>query len=148
MIVLLFVSRSSNPTSEYNFYFLFLTNLFNGRNDTFTSGFGTQFSVPFKIMINCPLLTSHNFLCDFAAPLRYWSPTILVICLSENRKEKACSTSRFQAILFPVSHSPKITCKHWDQLSITRRYGNCIPTQTKNSSHQSALFFTCPQTHI
>ena len=94
-------------------------------------GFGTQFSVPFKIMINCPLLTSHNFLCDFAAPLRFWSPTILVICLSENRKEKACSTSRFQVILFPVSQSSKINTGIIDQLSITRRYGNCIPTQTK-----------------
>ena len=69
-----------------------------GHNSAY--GFGTQLSVPCKIMINCPLLTSHNFLCDFAAPLRFWSPTILVICLSENRKEKACSTSRFQAILF------------------------------------------------
>ena len=111
-------------------------------------GFGTQFSVPFETMVNCPLLTSHNFLCDFAAPLRFWSPTILVICLSENRKEKACLTSRFQAILFPVSHSPKINTGIIDQLSITRRYGNCIPTQTKNSSHQNALFFTSPQTHI
>ena len=111
-------------------------------------GFGTQFSVPFKIMISCPLLTSHNFLCDFAAPLRFWLPTILVICLSESRKEKACSTSRFRAILFPVSHSPKINTGIIDQLSITRRYRNCIPIRTKNSSHQSALFFTSPQTHI
>ena len=111
-------------------------------------GFGTQFSVPFKIMLNCPLLTSHNFLCDFAAPLRFWSTTILVIFLSENRKEKACSTFRFQAILFPVSHSPKINTGLIDQLSVTRRYGNCIPTQTKKCSHQNALFFTSTQTHI
>ena len=78
---------------------------------------------------------THNIFCDFAGPILIW------ICLSENRKEKACSTSRFQAILFLVTHEPKINTEFIDQLSITRHYGNCIPTETKNLLPSKCIIF-------
>ena len=70
-------------------------------------------------------------------------------CRPDRTIEKPCLTSTFLAIGFLLTHSQKINTGFIDQLSITRRrYGNCIPLQTKCSSQQSALFFIPLQAQV
>ena len=49
---------------------------------------------------------------------------------------------------FFIWHSPKINTGFIDRLSITRRYENWIPPQTKSSSPHNALFFISANTSL
>ena len=105
--------------------------------------FNNFFSADFQSHLNqCKSVTFPGSATFSMTLLAVWSPTIRVICRSENKKQKALSTFRFRAILLHLTHSPKINTGFFDQLSITRRNGNCIPPHTKSSSPQKLHYFS------